>query len=544
MSNSGFTTECLNRFAWLACLVASVALVSARAGHSQSIAVNAFAQSNFSSLETIGTGVGGVTQMAFGPDGRLYVATFGGGVLRYDYSPTGTLSNKTTVWSRPNDFGNGVVNGSLGVAFHEDDTLGTVMYIAPAVTSGFNVALNFTQSIVRLTDNDQDGNWGETGAGEINQAIVDNLRVTDLHQVNQMVVRDDTLYVGIGSRTRTGGQVNGVPQSELGGAPNPDDGEFAYTGSINWIRDLTLLSANTSTANIAGHNITSHHTDTTPFTSTDEGKLTVYSTGFRNVYGLAFDTAGELWATMNQNENPQKPDELHQSNFQDDHKFPKANEVSGDWKLNGDAIAAGFFDTFKDPVSLLGNNASADGIAFTDRNAIVEDYALIVRYSNGDDLIAVDKATGAITQAVVGLSNPLDVMTDPFGNLLIGQHGGGGQIFRLNVSTEVFPFGDFNQDNAINGGDWAVIRDNYRADLTGLTIEQAYAMGDLNQDLLINRFDLSLFKNLYEDFNGAGTFAQLGVQVPEPQTLLILAFVIFGAALSRHWRHPAIRPGV
>src|SRR5690606_1756460 len=102
---------------------------------------------------------------------------------------------------------------------------------------------------------------------------------------------------GIGSRTRTGGQVNGVPQSEVPGPPNPDDGEFAYTGSINWIRDLTLLSSDTTTSNLAGHNITSHHTDTTPLTSVDESKLTVYSTGFRNVYGLAFDRQGQLWAT-------------------------------------------------------------------------------------------------------------------------------------------------------------------------------------------------------------------------------------------------------
>src|SRR5690606_39015664 len=160
----------------------------------------------------------------------------------------------------------------------------------------------------------------------------------------------------------------------------------------------------------------------TPFTSTDESKLTVYSTGFRNVYGLAFDTEGALWATMNQNENPLKPDELHQSDFQDDHKFPKANEVSGDWKTNADALAAGFFQTDKDPVALLGNNASDDGITFTDRNGVVSDPAFIVRYSSGDDLIADNKTSSELIHVVTVLGNPLDVTTDPSGNLLIGQH--------------------------------------------------------------------------------------------------------------------------
>src|SRR5262249_15437757 len=148
-------------------------------------------------------------------------------------------------------------------------------------------------------------------------------------QVDQMLVKNDTLYVSIGSRTRTGGNV-----SELSGAPSAADGEYSYTGSINLIRDLTHLDGDTTTANIARFNITQPQTDTQPFTSTDVGKLTVYATGFRNPYGLAIDATGQLWATMNQNENPLKPDELHKVSFKEDHKFPKKNEVSGDWKTN------------------------------------------------------------------------------------------------------------------------------------------------------------------------------------------------------------------
>ncbi|HEX6962024.1 MAG TPA: hypothetical protein VF175_09170, partial [Lacipirellula sp.] len=352
-------------------------------------------QQNFATLTTIGTGITTPTQMTFGPDGRLYVSTFVSGVKRFDVGPTGNLINGTTVWSRPADPANGQMNGSLGVAFHQDATLGTVMYIAPAVSSGFNVELNRTQSIVRLTDNDGDGAWGESADGEVNQAIVNNLRVTDLHQVNQLLVEGDALYAGIGSRTRTGGDV-----SELPGGPNPDDGEFAYTGSINWIRDLTQLSSDTTTPNLAGFNITQHHTETRPFTSSDTGKLTVYSTGFRNVYGLAFDGDGQLWATMNQNENPLKPDELHRSDFQDDHSFPKRNEVSGNWKQSLSANNAGFFQNAEAPAALLGDHASANGLDFTGINDAFAGHAFLVRFSLGDDLLAVNPDTGDVQPIV------------------------------------------------------------------------------------------------------------------------------------------------
>jgi glucose/arabinose dehydrogenase len=510
-------------------LVAGLILMTANIPiRAQQLVDDPLVRANFIGISEIGTSVGPVAQMTFGPDGRLYVATFGSGVKRYDYDAAGNLTNPTQVWSRPSS-GN-QVNGSLGIAFHEDAALGTVMYLAPAVTSSFNVEVNITQSIIRLTDNDGDGSWGETAAGEVNQAIVDNLRVTDLHQVNQLLVDEDTLYAGIGSRTRTGGQI-----SEYGGAPNSDDGEFAYTGSINWIRDLTQLSGNTTTPNIAGFNITQHHTDSRPLTSEDTGKLTVYSTGFRNVFGLALDGDGQLWATMNQNEGSfQKPDELHRSDFQDDHRFPKRNEISGDWKQNAAAVAAGFFQTMKDPVALLGNNASADGIDFTNRNDAFAGHAFLVRFSNGDDLLAVDPISGTVRQVVTGFNSPLEVLTDPQGNLLIGQYGAGGRIYRLELVSGSSIFGDLNRDGMVDVGDWMILRDNFNADLTGLPPTEAMALGDLNGDLLNDRFDFALFKTAYEEANGSGSFAGL-FQVPEPNAwrACVMAAIVMIVAGSR-----------
>jgi glucose/arabinose dehydrogenase len=505
----------------------AIALLAARPACAQQLAGSPLVQANFTGVSLVGSGVGNPTQMVFGPDGKLYVSTFTSGVKRYDYSPAGGISNGVTVWSRPADNAAGQLNGSLGVAFHQDPTLGTVMYIAPAVSSNFIPTLNRIQSIVRLTDNDGDGAWGETAGGEVNQAIVNNLRVTDLHQVNQLLVDDDKLYVGIGSRTRTGGQV-----SEYGGAPNVDDGEFAYTGSINWIRDLTQLSNNTTTANLAGFTINQHHTNTQPFASTDAGKLTVYSTGFRNVYGMAIDGDGQLWATMNQNENPLKPDEIHRSNYKDDHGFPKINEVSGDWKQNQAAIDAGFFQTFKEPVATLGNNASANGLDFTDRNGAYDGYAFAVRFSNGNDLLAVNPRSGNVQSIASGFSAPIDVLRDPAGNLLVASYNG--QIHRMSLKAGVgVALGDLDLNGAVNAADWTLQRDGFGANLGSLTSVEALTHGDLNGDLQSTEYDFAIFKAVYDERNGAGSFAAM-LQVPEP-TAAALGMVAVGlVAITRN----------
>ncbi|WP_428304139.1 PQQ-dependent sugar dehydrogenase [Lacipirellula sp.] len=509
-------------------VAATAVLLTAGAACAQQLTSAPLVQANFTGITQVGSGIGNPTQMAFGPDGKLYVATFTSGIKRYDYSPTGGLTNGVTVWSRPNDNAAGQLNGSLGIAFHQDAKLGTVMYFSPAVSSNFNPTLNRIQSIVRLTDSNGNGSWGETGAGEVNQAIVNNLRVTDLHQTNQLLIAGDTLYVGIGSRTRTGGQV-----SEYGGSPNVDDGEFAYTGSINWIRDLKTLSGNTTTPNVAGFTINQPHTNTQPFTSTDPGKLTVYSTGFRNVFGLGMDEDGQLWATMNQNENPLKPDEIHRSNYHDDHGFPKINEVSGDWKQNQAAINAGFFQAFKEPVATLGDNASANGLDFTDRNGAYDGYAFTVRFSLGSDLLAVNPRTGAVQTIATSFAAPIDVLRDPAGNLLVATHGGGGQVFRVGLTAgNGVALGDLNLDGVINAADWGLQRSNFGADLSMRTPLQALSSGDLNGDLKNDELDFSLFKAVYEEHHGAGSFAAM-LQVPEPSGIALMAAAAGSVALCR-----------
>ncbi len=497
----------------------------------QQLSTDPIVQENFSGIEQIGSSIGNITQMTFGPDGKLYVATLSNGIKRYDYDPLGNVSNEVTIWSRPDEPSEGRRNGSLGIAFHDDPTLGHVMYISPAVPFTFAPEpIDWPQDIIRLTDDDQDGSWGE--AGEVNQTIVSNLGVTDLHQVNQMQIRDDTLYVGIGSRTRTGGDI-----SELSGPPSPSDGEYSYTGSVNWIRDLTQLSSDTTTTNLARFDITNPESDTRPFTSTDQGKLTVYSTGFRNNYGLAFDDEGQLWVSMNQNENPLAPDEIHRSDFQDDHQFPKGNEISGDWKTNADAINAGFFQSFEAPVATLGNHASANGLDFSDVNPEFAGDAFIVRFAAGKDLLAVDGVTGDVTTIATGFANPIDVLTDPLGNLLVGQHVAGGRIHRVSFGDPPSVLGDMDGDGEVTSADWQLFKPTYRMEFPGSTPDETFTQGDFDGNLVVDVLDFQLFKTAFDNAQGAGAFSQL-LQVPEPSSTCMLTGILTQAYLCsiRHRR--------
>ena len=87
--------------------------------------------------------------------------------------------------------------------------------------------------------------------------------------------------------------------------------------------------------------------------------------------------------------------------------------------------------------------------------------------------------------------------------------------------------GDFDGDCQITLLDWQVLRENQHADLTGLPASEAAARGDLTGDLRNNHADFILFKRQFDTVNGAGSFAALIINVPEPSSAGIL--VVFGA---------------
>jgi hypothetical protein len=515
---------------------------------------------------------GQVSQIAFAPgdDAHAYIATYGNGIWRYDYDPASANFLSNPVKAVPAEIaGAGGTEGSLGIAFHQDVTLGTVMYIAPAVPFAGGGGINnlVDQSLVRLTDANGDGLWGN-GVGDLHQSIVTNVGVSYVHQINQLQVRGDTLYAAIGIRTQNGGQTAAQNQAIGGsGVDQANPGETAYTGTVSFIEDLTLLSQDIATSNLAGfsrRDLTGDGViddrdvrgDALPFTSTDTSKLRVYATGFRNGYGIAIDDSGEMWVSMNQNENPNLPDELHRGvAFRTDHQYFKGNDVVGDWRVVGDedpalvenasqiALDAGYFDPANSigSFALLGFNTAAGGLDFfgpQTRNASVRGDALVSRFAfSGQDVVHVDRETGATTVVLQGLPGALEVQRDPFGNFLAG---GRNLVVLLQTPAEGGPSGipgDLNNDFLIDVADWNLFKSNFGIDTSSMGPVDARLAGDLNADGAIDFGDAREFARLYEAANGTGSLAELAVVVPEPGPLraaLFLATFVLGVRV-RGW---------
>lgn len=418
------------------------------------------------SIATASADTGSVTQMAVGPDGRVYAARSGGGVVSFAFDPsTGRLSDRRAASD---------IDG-LGVAFH---------------AARGEMYLSSFDSIWRLTDDDGDGRWGE--AGETRVAIVTGIPV-GRHTADQIQIRGDTLYIGIGHRT-----MNGITGSD-DGFGGDDFGESAYNGTISMIRDLNAVASVTDAARLLGPaDQSTIQADASPFTSTAVDKLVVHSAGTRNPYGLGLDGDGHLYFSNNHNRANTLGDGTStlnggadplDSDFSDDvhDQFFRAVE-GGDygfrnenWRGGRDpAVIAEMLDPDapgynrvrsttpdnlfsddpnflelhdpEDPVG-LGPSASANGFDFWYGPGLGElgGSAFLARFSGTlreaspgtdsltyRDLVAIDPITGGVRRIASGFDNPLAVLAISPTHLLVADYSfnanSGGAIYVLSAA--------------------------------------------------------------------------------------------------------------
>jgi glucose/arabinose dehydrogenase len=225
------------------------------------------------------------TQMAWGPDGRLYMATDNAGVLSYAYNADKGLLSGGRV-AAP-----GVSGVGLGFA-------GDTMYCS-----------TLDGNLVRLRDQNKNGVYGETGETKV--AIVKGIPTGD-HAVDQILISGKTLYVGIGLRTINGrkGEWTSGSRDDFGGSGfwgggiGKTWGDSAWGGTISWIRNLDLVPDTEDAANpypVANRLFSEQFIlDAAPF-SDATNKLVVHSAGTRNPFGLAFDKEGTIFFTVNFN---------------------------------------------------------------------------------------------------------------------------------------------------------------------------------------------------------------------------------------------------
>jgi glucose/arabinose dehydrogenase len=96
-------------------------------------------------------------------------------------------------------------------------------------------------------------------------------------------------------------------------------------------------------------------------------------------------------------------------------------------------------------------------------------------------------------------------------------------VLRLAAAPYVPLLGDFNDDGLVNATDWVAFKAGQGSNFSGKTLLEARAMGDLDGDFDHDLEDFIVFRVIYEQQNGAGSFAALTRHVPEPTTFSLAA---------------------
>lgn len=154
-------------------------------------------------------------------------------------------------------------------------------------------------------------------------------------------------------------------------------------------------------------------------------------------------------------------------------------------------------------------------------------------------LLGTSNFAGEEVRTLAGAFNPLSPEEDivfRYGLASDGELKSG--LVSYSGSQPAFDAGDFDADGDIDSEDWATLRSNQHANLTNLSLLEAYLRGDMNGDRANNHADFVLFKTIFDAVNGPGSFALLVASVPEPATAPLIIIAIYTSSLRRRKERP------
>jgi hypothetical protein len=96
--------------------------------------------------------------------------------------------------------------------------------------------------------------------------------------------------------------------------------------------------------------------------------------------------------------------------------------------------------------------------------------------------------------------------------------------------------GDLDKDGDVDLADFSLYLSGLNADLSGLTSDEAHRRGDINSDGVNDFKDFVLFRQAYNMAHGAGSFAALGFNVPEPSAAASVMIALAAYGMRRHGR--------
>ncbi|MEL6718399.1 MAG: Ig-like domain-containing protein [Bacteroidota bacterium] len=427
------------------------------------------------------------TSLVIGPEGKLYGLTITGYIHRWDINSDGSLSNRQVLSSLVNKYGE---RAAVGLAFDPSSTANNLIAYVSHCSMGLVGAPEWDGNLSRL----QGANL------QTEDLLITNLpRSTKDHLVNSIAFRSgepNALYF-----VQSSNSAGGAPDGAWGNRPERLLASALLRLDLNKLPTNLPIDAQTS----MDQSVINNASPTSPTLSDgsynpyyNDAPLTMYATGIRNAYDLVWHSNGQCYiptnGTAGGSNTPASVDGTRRFDGtfynHSDSKYPQVpgtrrNETQRDWLFRVDPNSPyGYYghpnpfrgeyvmNRGKTDVSKYPNGVGPDenyrGTAFDfeynkSPNGVIEyknsnvfggalsGAILVVRYSNGDDIIALlpDAPKGDIgtsKELIPGFSgfvDPLDLVEDvSTGNIYVAEyfeHQEGGRISLLKPNAVVNP---------------------------------------------------------------------------------------------------------